>query len=340
VSRAGLVVLWALGAAVAGSAPRAVRAAAPDKPAPASVAELGDLRLHVRGLPACISAERVLDEIARELPDASRVVVEIELSGAADTISFVLQSRTSRAARSLAFDGREDCAQRVRVVGLSIALALEALVTPPPDPTPIPRAPAHEPLAADEELAPMTSPTTSSSVPSVRAPATLELGILASTAIGSAPVPLSGGSVQLRILGRRWGVRIAAAGAASPPQGLGGGELGVAAGLAAADACVRARLDSTAVMGCGGIELGVLSATGRGYARPRLGRAPLVIPTASVEVAAPVARRLSVLLGAAIGVPLPRPIFHAGEARFRGWPLVARVFVGVAVLLGRTARRA
>lgn len=74
--------------------------------------------------------------------------------------------------------------------------------------------------------------------------------------------------------------------------------------------------------------------------RQRLGRLPLVVPTVGVDVEAPVARRLSVLLCTGVGVPLLRPIFRAGAAQFRGWPVVVRVLVGIAVHLGYTARRA
>jgi hypothetical protein len=161
------------------------------------------------------------------------------------------------------------------------------------------------------------------------------LAIAPVAVFGAFSVPAGGGRLQPRLSGRRWTVRLALGAIVSPLAYLGTGRFRAAAWTVAPDACARLPMGLAALRLCGGIELGVVWARGRGYAEPRKTIAPHVAPTFDLEVAAPIADRVALVAGAGLAVALLRTRFVAGDLVASGWPVSVRALAGISVDLAR-----
>ena len=115
-----------------------------------------------------------------------------------------------------------------------------------------------------------------------------------------------GASLNFRFL------RVAAVGALFATQqtrvsGDAGGEFQLVTG--AGLACLPVELANLTLLGCGGYELGRLSADGIGVSRPRFGSALWQAARVEVAVAIPLNRRLALLLRGGAAIPISRPDF-------------------------------
>lgn len=319
--RSSVVLALVLAATEASAAPL------PDKLPPPSTAELGALRMHAEGVPACMSAQLLLDALAREFPAAGAVAAELDVVGSTDAIMFELVGASGSATRRFEFEASA-CEQRVRVVGLSMALALEALVTETPRVAPAP--------TLRRTVTPTTTPVAAPSpVPASTPRARWGLGIGVLGAFGDAPAPQLGGSLQPRVGGSRWAARARASMAASPATELGGGELRVLSFAVLVDGCARWPAGTAAMLACAGVEVGLTHARGRGYAYPRRDVVPAFGPAAAFELVAPITGRLALTLTAGVVIPVLRARFVGDTASTRAWPAAVRAGLALVVALGR-----
>jgi hypothetical protein len=302
-------------------------------PATPQTAQRGRVTLSVQGEPVCVGAEDLLARVAAEVPTDDIVPVAIEVSGREREVAFVITTSSGSASRRFAFDDA-GCDARLRVLALALALALESLVVedaPLPDPTPPPTIvappPTTKPPTRDEPPAKASTETPS------RTPM-WSLAIAPIAVFGALPIPGAGGELQPRVSGRRWSVRLGLGVFTSPRVPLGVGTFRASSFTVTPDGCGLLPAGAAAVRLCAGVELGMVWARGEDYEQSRSSTAPHVAPRVAVEFAAPVAKRVSLLLGAGLAVPIFPVQFVAGDLTASGWPVIVRAIAGVAVDLG------
>jgi hypothetical protein len=107
--------------------------------------------------------------------------------------------------------------------------------------------------------------------------------------------------------------------------------------LAGALACLRWRLESWALLGCGGFELGRLSGEGEGsdVGYRRLGASLWAAGRAEVGALAPISQRFALVLRGGVALPLARRPFvlDGRDVVHRPSGLAGRAFLGVQVQL-------
>jgi hypothetical protein len=303
----------------------------PDSAA-ARTAQRGSVTLSVEDEPVCVGAEDLLGRVAAELTLDDVVPVAIEVSGRGHEVAFVITTSAGQATRRFAFDDA-GCDARLRVLVLALVLAIESLVVedaPLPAPTPPPpivAPPAVMPSGDDASAREPTTPADS------RTP-TWSLAIAPIAVFGALPIPGAGGEVQPRVSGRRWSARLGLGVFTSPRVALGDGTFRASSFTVVPDGCGLLPAGTAAVRLCAGVELGMVWARGEDYLQSRSTTTPHVAPRVAFELAAPLAPRVSLLLGAGLAVPILRVRFVAGELTTSGWPVIVRATAGVAVDLG------
>ncbi len=300
--------------------------------APTSTARRGQVALSVQGDPVCVGAEDLLDRVAAEVPTDDIAPVAIEVSGREREVAFVITTSSGSASRRFVFD-EAGCDARLRVVALALALALESLVVeeaPPPEPTPPPTIVAPPSTTTKP---PADEPGPEGLTPARRIPL-WSLAITPIAVFGALPIPGAGGELQPRVSGHRWSVRLGLAVFTSPRVPLGVGTFRASSFTISPDACGLLPAGAAAVRLCAGAELGMVWARGEDYENSRSSTAPHVAPRGAVEFAAPIARRVSLLIGAGLAVPIFPVQFVAGDLTASGWPVIVRAIAGVAVDLG------
>lgn len=304
--------------------------------APPRTAQRGRIALSVRGEPACVQAEDLLARVAAEVQPDDIAPVAIEVSGAERDVAFVITTSSGTASRRFAFD-EAGCDARLRVLALALVLALESLVVedaPPPEPVPptIVAPPPTTPPSRDEPAREDASRPASREERS-RTPL-WSLAIAPIAVFGALPIPGAGGELQPRVSGRRWSARLGLAVFTSPRVVLGDGTFRASSFTATPEGCGLLPAGTAALRLCAGVELGVVWARGEDYEQPRSSTAPHVAPRAALELAAPIARRVALILGAGLAVPIFPVQFVAGDLTASGWPVIVRAIAGVAVDLG------
>jgi hypothetical protein len=296
-----------------------------------TTARRGTVTLHVHDERTCVTAEVLVDRLDRERPSAREVPVEIEVSGIEQRVRFVITTSSGSATRDFVF-ADESCETRLRVLALALALALEALVVDeaPVEPPAAPSGPVHPPIPAP--VPPVRAPA--SETPRSRGP-TWSLAIAPVVAFGTLAIPSAGAEIQPRLSGRRWSVRLAVATVVSPAIRLGVGSFRSVSPTITPDACGLLPAGTAALRLCAGVQLGLVVASGRGYAEPRRALTPHVAPALAIEVAAPIASRVALVVGAGMAVPVVRTRFVADDVSVSGWPVTARLTAGIAVDLAR-----
>ena len=125
-------------------------------------------------------------------------------------------------------------------------------------------------------------------------------------------LPQPGIGVQLAASLRHRRVRLTIAGTALAPQvahttGDTGGEFRLL--FASAQVCLPTPVGRTLLLGCGGYELGQLSAEGVGVLRPQLGSTRWQAARAELGLSIPVAARVAVVMRGGVAIPLSRTQF-------------------------------
>jgi hypothetical protein len=184
-----------------------------------------------------------------------------------------------------------------------------AAMTPPP-----PSAPAREPQSLSR-----AGEVTSKWRPAVALALATDTGALPSSTVG----------VGLEASVQRRSLRLALLGTWFAPQDATGGTFQLAVG--GARACLAPHRGRWTPLACGGFELGRLTGTGQGVARPETGEALWRAVRADVGVTAALNGNTALLLTGGVAVPLSRPAFvlDGSELVYRPSRLAMRLTAGL-----------
>jgi hypothetical protein len=298
------------------------------------------LRVRMRGPSGCLSKEAVEAAILREDPGARQRAADVEVFTTPDGAGFDLSTAQGTASRRFAFDAI-DCDRQLRVLGLSIALALEGVPAEAAEPDPDMRvegappsgespAPQAAPRPASPTVQPNDSPPRGRDRSS-RPRAGVWLGFAPSAQLVTASAPLWGSRAQLRIVYPRWALVSSFASGFSGAQELGSGSFRLVLVTAGLEGCRRWARAAVSTLACAGLEAGSFAARGGDFLRPRAAALVHGGATVALELAVAVAPLASVILQAGSTVPFGVPQLRAGAASTRVWPVWPRVGVGVAI---------
>jgi hypothetical protein len=275
--------------------------------------------LAVSGADGCFDAPAIADQVAdllgRPLASVTGVDFEVTLarapsSSSAAAAAWKLRLDTidggdaghERRSRELTADS---CAELADAAAVAIAMTVRSRAAAEPAPPRRPPAPvAPPPPSAPASVVSRTPALTPS------APMTFAGGV-AVVGDGGA-LPQAGIGVELGASLRHRRVRLTVAGTALAPQvahttGDVGGEFRLLFG--SAQVCLPTAVGRMTLLGCGGYELGRLSAEGVGVLRPQLGSTRWQAARAELGLAIPVAARLAVVMRGGVAIPLSRTRF-------------------------------
>jgi hypothetical protein len=225
------------------------------------------------------------------------------------------------------------CAELAEAASVAIAVSVRSVageagpIQPQPaPPTPaIPPPPPSAPVAAPPSLE-RSNQGTPSWRPAIALTLTADTGALPSTSVG---VELTGSlqhrSLQLALLATWFGSEDATRADHT------GGTFQLAVG--GARACFAPRKGRWTPLACGGFELGRLSGTGQGVARPETGDALWRAIRADLGVTMALSGNTGLLLSGGVAVPLARPAFvlDGSEPIYRPSRLAGRFTAGFQV---------
>jgi hypothetical protein len=224
------------------------------------------------------------------------------------------------------------CAELAEAASVAIAVSVrsiageaEPLQPTRPSPAVMPPPPPSPPVGAPPSLA-RTAEGTPSWRPAIALALTTDTGTLPSTSLG---VELAGSlqhrSLQLALLATWFGSEDTAGADHT------GGTFQLAVG--GARACFAPRRGRWTPLACGGFELGRLSGTGQGVARPETGDALWRALRADLGVTMALSGNTALLLTGGVAVPLARPAFvlDGSELVYRPSRLAARFTAGLQI---------
>ncbi len=347
----GIILLGALElgsqASAPDSAPLPAPATAPatvDDPTGASPATIpiGDA-IDVRKGATCLDHERLVAQI-RSWLDHERIDARlvVEVAGDAEQprrLAFTLRRGDTVIAVRRFDPAPARCGDLHAVVGLAIALAVDATLLesvagepaaePPPD-TPAPE--DDPPAVVGESTRPKPLPRPVTETPP-RPPARRRAWSLHGELHGlftiNAPPGVGGGGRLGISLSWRSIVDLvpSAMVASSGRQPVGDGTGQMAIGAARLDVCAGPPLRRLRVRGCAGALAGAAVAAGQGFVRDQVGRAPWVGLSAGADILVRVAPRVGLAFGVEPVFTVVRPAFVAinrqGERAFVRFPSVA-----------------
>lgn len=223
------------------------------------------------------------------------------------------------------------CAELAEAASVAIAVSVRSIageagpIEPQPQPAPAILPPPSPPVGAPPSLE-RSGEGTPSWRPAVALALTTDTGALPSTSIG---VGLAGSvqhqSLQLGLLATWFGSEDATGADHT------GGTFQLAVG--GARACFAPRRGRWTPLACGGFELGRLSGTGQGVARPETGEALWRALRANLGVTMALGGNTGLLLTGGVAVPLARPAFvlDGSELVYRPSRLAGRFTAGLQI---------
>ena len=276
--------------------------------------------------------EQVSDLLGRRLAEVPGIDFEINLARRGSTWHLRLDALEAdkrggapvRRSRELQ---AATCAELVDAAAVGIAMSVRAL-TESERPAPAP----PDTVASPPPPAPPPPPPSDVARPATTGRSALAGRLAVVGDAGALPAPAIGIEIGAVLPLRR--VRIGLSGTALAPRdaqtaGGAGGEVDLIYG--AIEICAPASDRRVQLFGCGGFELGRLSAEGIGIMRPRLGTALWEAARAELGVGFPIGPRLVLAIRAGAGVPLSRPQFviNGSTPVHRPAAVVARAAAGV-----------
>jgi hypothetical protein len=270
----------------------------------------GAAELAVLGSDGCFDAQEIADQIAdllgRPLASVTGVNFEVTLARAPKAewkLRLDTVDGNEHRSRELTAD---TCAELADAAAVAIAMTVRSRAAAAP-----PHAP--EPPAPVAPAAPSPAPAsvmTRAPAPTTPGPTTFAGGVAVVGDGGALPQPGIGVELGASLRHRR--VRLTVAGTALAPQvahatGDAGGEFRLLFG--SAQLCLAVPAGRMALLGCGGYELGRLSAEGVGVLRPQLGSSRWQAARAELGLSIPVAARVAVLMRGGVAIPLSRTQF-------------------------------
>ena len=290
----------------------------PPSSAPAAVRDVEHaLELHPGA--TCLDRQRLAEQVrawigVREVDE--RLVVEVRGDPEDPTrVSFTI-ARDGEVIAIRRFDAApESCPDLHAVVGLALALALDATLlesvaapketdTSASDPVPPVESSDPEPAPIDPELEPESEPARSD----VPKPWGLRFAAEAGVTLGAPPGVGGYGALFAEAGWRdRFDVRIGPHFASSGMQRAGLGEVLMWVVAGRTDVCVGGRLRVLRPRACAGVLLGAALAGGQGFLEDRTVRLPWVAVPVGGDLRIRVGRRLELELGAELLVNLVRP---------------------------------
>jgi hypothetical protein len=294
----------------------------------------------------CLDRERLASVVVSTLRTAEvDARIEVEVRGDADdphTVAYEVHRRGDVIALRKFEPGPEDCAQLHAVVGVSVALAIDATAVPElqPDPKPAQSAPAVQQGSDDERAPRIEAEPRVRSVPTP-SPWSLRLSLGGGFAMNTPPRFGGFGNVALEGAWKEFvDLRASVLAASAVPRTTAGGRTTLSVIGGGLDLCGGYRWRVLRPRGCVGVVAGAAFGTGQGFQDDRTSRIPWLAVLFGADLRVRVARRVEIEIGADGVAHAVRPAFdfidqNGARRAVQEFPRVG-LLVGTALVLTLT----
>jgi hypothetical protein len=289
----------------------AILAAASPSHEPGSVQSVGDALIVEPGA-SCLDHGRLASKVISLLGDPEvDLRIEVEIRGDptdATAVRFEVRKQGEVAAeRVFEFPPETSCDQKHAIVGVALALAIDATRVAGDDPE-VPFEPVLTPAGPSRGPRPPRDDPPPPPLPP--SPWSVKVGLGGGLSVASPPGLGGFGTLAVEFAWWDWvDLAVGALGGSSGVQDAGAGDALLSVVGGHGTICGGGRWRRIRPRGCTGVVIGAALATGRGFEADRTARVPWVAVTPGVDLRIRVAPRIELELGADAVVHLVRPAF-------------------------------